>query len=169
VAFFTTPDGAKAMVNGRDYLEELNPLKYWLTLVFLIWSILVLFSTIIYAFFWVPLYVYKKVSKKPQTIQGITVRILPLLAIMILITSFILISNQEFYFLGKLTFASVSFFISTWLFAILSIISFISAIKCLKHPMSKIFQIYHMVTACTYTGFALFLWYWGLIGLKLWI
>lgn len=169
VAFYITPEGSKAMVNGRDYLEELSPWKYWLTIVFLIWSILVMLSTVIYAFFWVPVYVYKTVSKQQQTIQWLIVRILPFTATIVLIAGIILIANQELYYLGKLTFASISFFISTWLFAILSIVSFIIASMCLKRPVRKILRVYHMITACTYVGIALFLWYWGIIGLKLWI
>jgi CubicO group peptidase (beta-lactamase class C family) len=169
VAFFTTPDGAKAMVNGRDYLEEQSTWKYWLTIVFIIWTVLVMLSTVIYTFFWVPVYVYKKVSKKQQTIQCISVRTFPFTGTLVLIIGIILIANQDLFYLGKLTFVNVSFFISTWLFALLSIVSLISAIKCLKRPVRKILRVFHLVTACTYVSMTLFLWYWGVIGLKLWI
>jgi CubicO group peptidase (beta-lactamase class C family) len=168
LAFFATPEGAKAMVWGRDYLEEQSPLNYWLTVIFLLWTFLVMLATGIYAFFWVLVYVFKKIGRKQQTVQCMSVRILPFAATLVLVAGTILIANQELYYLGKLTFANVSFFISTWLFALLSIISFIIAIRCLKKPAGKIFKVYHMVVSCTYLGMTFFLWYWGVIGLKLW-
>jgi hypothetical protein len=39
---------------------------------------------------------------------------------------------------------------------------------CLKHPARKAFKIYNLVAAGTYVSLAIFLWYWGVIGLKLW-
>jgi CubicO group peptidase (beta-lactamase class C family) len=168
LAFFTTPEGAKAMVWGRDYLAEQSPRNYWLTIGFILWTALVMLSAVIYAFFWVLVYVFKKIGKK-QTVQCMSVRIYPCIATIVLVAGIILIANQEMYYLGKLTFANVSFFISTWLFALLSIVSFISTIKCLKQPAGKIFKVYHVVAACTYVSMTLFLWYWGVIGLKLWI
>jgi CubicO group peptidase (beta-lactamase class C family) len=167
LAFFATPDGAKAMVWGRDYLEEQSPWKYWLTVAFLLWTVLVMLSAVLYALFWVLVFLIKKVAKR-QTVQCMSVRIYPCIATIVLVAGIILIANQEMYYLGKLTFANISFFISTWLFALLSIISFIIAIRCLKRPAGKIFRVYHMVVACTYLGMTLFLWYWGVIGLKLW-
>jgi len=169
VAFFTTPEGAKAMVNGRDYLEEWSPWKYWLTVVFLIWSILVMCITVIYALFWVPAYVYKKVSKKNLTIQVVTVRIIPFIAILVLITGLVLIGNQEIYYMGKITFANISFFISTWLFAILSIVGLVAVVFFFKKTTGRISRVHNLITACTLLGMTLFLWYWGVIGLKLWI
>lgn len=169
LAFFTTPDGGKAMVWGRDYLEKQSSWKYWPTIVFVVWTVLVMLSAVIYAFFWVLVYLFKKVAKKQQTVQCMSIRIYPFIATLVLAAGTVLIANQEMYYLGKLTFANVSFFISTWLFAFLSIVSFISAIKCLKQPAGKIFRVYHMVTACTYVSMTLFLWYWGVIGLKLWM
>jgi CubicO group peptidase (beta-lactamase class C family) len=168
LTFFATPEGAKAMVWGRDYLEEQSPVNYWLTIIFLLWTVLVMLSTVIYAFFWVLVYVFKKIGKKQQPIRCMSVRIFPFAATLVLAAGTILIANQEFYYLGKLTFANVCFFISTWLFALLSIVSFISTIKCLKQPAGTIFKVYHIVVACTYVGMTFFLWYWGVIGMKLW-
>jgi CubicO group peptidase (beta-lactamase class C family) len=99
VAFFTTPDGVKAMVWGRDYLEEQSPWKYWLTIVYIIWTVLVMLSTVIYTFFWVAVYVYKKVSKKQHTIQCISVRIFPITATLVLTAGIILIANQDWFYL----------------------------------------------------------------------
>lgn len=169
VAFLTTPDGAKAMVWGRDYFEEQPSWKYWLTISYIIWSLLVMLSTVIYTFLLVALYVYKRVSKKQHTVQCISARIFPITATLVLTTGIILITNQDMFYLGKLTLANISFFISTWLFALLSIFNLACAIKCLKRPVGKVARIYHMVTACTYVSMTLFLWYWGVIGLKLWI
>ncbi|UCG31326.1 MAG: beta-lactamase family protein [candidate division WOR-3 bacterium] len=169
LAFFTTPEGAKAMVWGRDYLEEQSPWKYWLTVVFLLWTVLVMLSAVIYGCFWVLVFLFKKVGMIQRAVQCMPARIYPFIAIVVLTAGIILIANQEMYYLGKLTFANVSFFISTWLFAFLSMVSLISAIKCLKQPAGKIFRVYHMVTACTYVSMTIFLWYWGVIGLKLWM
>jgi CubicO group peptidase (beta-lactamase class C family) len=169
VAFFTTPDGSKAMVWGRDYLEEQPAWKYWLTIVYIIWSVLVMLSTVIYTFLWVAVYVYKKVSREQHTIQCKLLRIFPITATLVLTTGIILITNQDMFYLGKMTFANISFFLSTWLFALLSILNLACAIKCLKRPVGKVAGMYYMVTACTYASMTLFLWYWGVIGLKLWI
>ena len=169
VAFFSTPDGVRAMVHGRDYLEELSTWKYWLTIGYICWFMLVMLSTIVYAFIWMPFYICKKISKKMQPMQFVTGRVLPFIATAVLVVGFILIAKQEMYYLGKITFASISLYVSTWLFAILSLISLVNTIMSLKRPGKKLLRIFHMVIACTYTGMVLFLWYWGIIGLKLWI
>jgi CubicO group peptidase (beta-lactamase class C family) len=169
LAFFTTPEGAKAMVWGRDYLAEQAAGNYWLTIGFILWTALVMLCTILYTCFWVAVYLYKKASKMQYTIQCLWVRVLQFAAVLVLIAGIILIINQEMFYLGKPTFANISFFVSTWLFAFLSVTSLVGAIRCLKRPVGKILKVYHMITACTYVSMTLFLWYWGIIGLKLWM
>jgi len=169
VAFFTTPEGKKAMVNGRDYLQEVSSWKYWLALVFLIFSIILMLSTIIYVVIWGTVIGYRKIRKKHPPEKWIAVRILPSVASIVLIIGFYLLGNQELYNYGKQTFASVSFFISTWLFVILSLASLVGAIRLSTRPVRKILKVYHLISAVTLVSMSLFLWYWGIIGLKLWI
>ena len=169
VAFFTNSDGTKAMVEGRDYFEKMATWESWLIIFYLLWTVLMMLSTIIYSFFWIPAYLYKKIFKKQQTTQYVSVKILPLMAILVLFIGIILIANQDIFYLGKRTLPNILFFISTWLFALLSLASLISAIGCLKRLVRKALRVYSMVVACTFVSMALFLWYWGIIGWKPWL
>jgi hypothetical protein len=156
------------MVNGNDYLEKSPPWKYWFAISFLIWSIFVMLATVINAIVVLLIIIYKKIRGKLYTFQYLSKHIIPSLATLVLILGFILIASQEVYYMGKQTFSNFSLFISTWLFAILSLISLVNAIKGLNKPVKRFLKVYCMVIACTYVGLSFFLWYWGIIGLKLW-
>jgi len=169
VAFFATPEGNKAMVYGRDYFRELSPWKFWLAFFLLIISIVLMLSTIVYGLIWISVSGYKRIYKNQAPEKKDFVVILPFLATIILITGFILIFNQEIYYLGKKTFANVGFFISTLLFLILSLINLIYTIRFLTRFVNKIQKVYHLIVSVTLSCLSIYLWYWGIIGLKLWI
>lgn len=169
VAFFKTSEGTQAMVRDRDYLEKGAAWKSGLLRSYLIWSGLIMLSTLIYACFWLPANVYNKMIKKQRTTRPVAVRIIPLLAVLVLFAGIILIAKQEIYYLGKRSIPNILFFFSTWSFAVLSVAYLVSAIRVLKGPAGKFLRVYSMAGAATYVSLSLFLWHWGIVGMKLWL
>ena len=169
VAFFSTPEGMQAMVNGRDYLQELSPWKYWVTFGFLVFSILVMLSTIFYPLFCLVVIIYNKINNKHLSGRWNSFAFLPSLASMVLIAGFLLIANQEIFYLGKKTFAAVAFYVSTWLFVMLSMTSLLAALTFSVKQGKRIRKVFYLIVAITLACLSLFLWYWGIIGLKLWM
>jgi hypothetical protein len=127
-------------------------------------------SSIFYSLIWVPVYIYKRLMRRDSISKYLSMRVVPLLAIISLIIGLttIVVANQTVLELGQRTPANVIFFISTWLFAGLSILSLFTSYRSFFRPVKKIARWYAVLLSISCFGMTLFLWTWDLIGLKLW-
>jgi hypothetical protein len=169
IAFFNNADGKKSMVKGRDYFEETSPWKIWGSLIFIIWSLIIIFFVLIWVIIKLIVSVYSRISKIKTIKYFNKYNVFPFLASILLIVAILLISNQEMYYLGKRTFASFSLCISTWIFGIFSLAGFVITILNIQNIRRITTKISYLIIHLTFLSFTIYMWYWGFLGLKLWI
>ena len=125
-------------------------------------------STIPYATIWVPIDLYKRITKKENRSKYLRMRIIPLLAVLILLYGFIAVSNQSLLEFGQKSLANIQFFIATLIFAALSLYSLFLAVRSFRKPVKKFARCYALVVSFSCIGMTIFFGYWNVIGLRLW-
>ena len=168
--FFRTPDGGMAFASQRSHYQRT---AIWTTYVYrtlVFGALIIMMSSIVYSLFWVPLHLYKKLTRRENRSKYLRMRVVPLLAVISIIIGVgtVVIANQTVLELGQRTPANVVFFVSTWLFAGLSVLSLFTSYCSFFRPVKKIARWYAVVLSAACFGMALYLGSWDLIGLKLW-
>lgn len=166
--FAETSEGDIVFATINSYYEktgEWKPIVYR-TVVF--GALIVMFSEVIYAIFWVPIRLYKTILKKEKRTGYLRMRIVPFLAVASLVLGIIIVSNQSLVTIGQMTLNNIIFFISTLLFAGLSILSLVISFISFKKPVGKIASVYAVIVSLACFGMMLYLGFWGIIGLRIW-
>jgi len=166
--FFQTPEGHRAYFNGEGYYEKSTAWRPWFYIVIFLMAWILMLSTIPYAIVWVLIDLYKRITKKENRSKYMRARIIPLLAVLVLLYGFIAISNQSLFDFGQKTFSNIQFFVATLLFAALSIYSLFLAIRSFRKPVKTFARVYAFVVSLSCVGMTIFLSFWGIIGLRLW-
>lgn len=166
--FASTTEGNMVFVTIGSYYEKTGnwePFVYR----FLVFGVLIIMiSAVIYALFWVPVHLYKKLTKNENRSKYLRMRVIPLLAVLSLVFGIFIVINQPLITVGQMTFNNMIFFVTTLLFAGLSILGLIFSIISFKKPVRTIARIYAVVLSLACLGMTLYLSYWGIIGLKIW-
>ncbi len=95
-------------------------------------------------------------------------RVVPLLAVLSLVVGMAKMGDQTMLEFGMLTTLNVVFYVSTLLFAALSIFSLYTTFRSFSKPVKAIARVYAILLSLSCFGMTLYLGYWGVIGLKLW-
>ncbi len=167
-AFFVTRDETIAFIRGRSSYEKTPSWKAWFERTLFIFSWLVMFSTMLFAVLWMPVEVYKRITKKKDRAQYLRIRIIPLIAIVLFVVALIFVATQSLMEYGQKTPENIFFFIVSWVFAFLSFSSLFFAIRSFRMPVKHVERIYALIVSMCFVGMTLYLGYWGIIGLKLW-
>jgi hypothetical protein len=117
---------------------------------------------------WIPIDVFKRIMKRKNRCPYPWMRVAPLLAIAPLIIALVLVATQDLMHLGQKTPQNVLFFVSTWVFALLSFCSLYFAARSFKKPVTLVARIYHLTVALALVGMTIYLWSYDVIGLRLW-
>jgi hypothetical protein len=96
------------------------------------------------------------------------VRILPLLATISLLAAFAMVLTSAPVYLARPGLASITYFLGTVAFAILSIASLALALISTRWPMSRGVQIHSLLVAMACVGLTSYLAYWHQLGIRLW-
>ena len=171
MAFVSTSDSNLAFIDGGSYFEKTSFLQVWFHILFFVLSWIVMLSSIFYALVWIPVYLYKLLTRNKNRPQYLRIRIIPLLAVVLILFSFTLVGmqvNQSIAYIGQKTSANVFFYFSTWAFAVLSFLSLYFSIKSFKKPVKPVARLYALALSLACLGLTLYWEYWGIIGLKLW-
>jgi CubicO group peptidase (beta-lactamase class C family) len=166
--FFQTPDGHWAYFDGENYSEKSAAWIPWFYIAIFLMTLVIMFSTIPYAIVWIPIDLYKRITKKGNRSKYLRTRVIPLLAVLILLYGFIAISNQSLIDFGQKTSGNIHLFVATLLFAALSIYSLFLAIIGFWKPVKTLARVYALVVSLSCVGMTIFFSYWGIIGLRLW-
>lgn len=95
-------------------------------------------------------------------------RATPLFAVLSLVFGIVVVMNQSLVTVGFMTLSNIIFFLSTLVFAGLSLLSLIFSIISFKKPVKMIACIYAFILSLACSGMTLYLCYWGIIGLRIW-
>jgi hypothetical protein len=168
--FFKTPDGRMAFASQRSYYERSAIWKTYVYRTLVFGALIIMMSSIAYALFWVPVHIYKKLMRRDNRSKYLRMRVVPLLDVISIIigVATVIIADQTVLELGQKTPTNVVFFVSTWLFAGLSVLSLGTLYRSFFRPVKKIARWYAVVLSLACFGMTLYLGSWGLIGIKLW-
>jgi CubicO group peptidase (beta-lactamase class C family) len=166
--FFQTPEGHRAYFDGESYWEKSAAWIPWFYIAIFLMPWILMLSTIPYAIVWVPIDLYKWITKKENRSKYLRTRVIPLLAVIVLLYGFIAISNQSLIDFGQKTFGNIQLFVATLFFAALSFYSLFIAIRSFWKPVKIFARVYALVVSLSCVGMTVFFSYWGIIGLRLW-
>ncbi|UCF06543.1 MAG: beta-lactamase family protein [bacterium] len=171
MVFIKTTDNEPAYIYGGSFYKKTSWFKAWLhgVLFFLSWVIML--SSIFVAIVWVPIELYKRITKKNKRTQYLRIRVIPLLAVIIILLSFILVGmqvNRSLAYIGQKTPVNIFFYLSTLGFAVLSFVSLFFAVRSFQEPVKTMERIYALILSLSCVGTTIYWGYWGIIGLKLW-
>lgn len=166
--FTKTSDGRMAYASQGSYYERAAIWKTHVYRILVFGALIVMLSSIVYSLFWVPVHIYKKLKRRDNRSKYVSMRLIPLLAVLSLILGVVKMGDQTILELGMLTVLNVVFFASTLLFAGLSTLSLFTSYRSFYKPVKMIARIYAVMLSSACFGMTLYLGYWGLIGLRLW-
>jgi hypothetical protein len=95
-------------------------------------------------------------------------RLVPLLAVLSLILGAVKIGDQTILEFGMMTVPNVLFFVSTLVFAGLSILSLLTAYRSFFKPVKTAARVYAILLSSACFGMTVYLGCWGVIGMRLW-
>jgi CubicO group peptidase (beta-lactamase class C family) len=169
--FVTNSTGKTAFIDNGGYYERTGAWKPWGHGILFFLSWIIMLSSVIYALFWIPSLVYKRIRNKPNRAPYLPMRIAPLSAVLIILVSFTFVGMQvedSIALLGQKTMINVVFYLSSWSFALLSLLSVYFTIRSFEKPVKAVARAYAVVLSLACLGTTIYWGYWGLIGLKLW-
>ncbi|MCP4151814.1 MAG: beta-lactamase family protein [bacterium] len=170
IVFLETGEGEKIMADPANYDEYVKtgawrPVLYR-SLVF--GALIIMFSAVLYAFIWVPLYFYKRIRQRGELPGYPAMRVMPLLAVLSLFCGVIFFPSQATVEGAQKTVGNMVFFVSTLVFAGSSCISVVLAVVSFWKPVRMMARIYASVLSSACFGMTVYMWYWNLVGLRMW-
>jgi CubicO group peptidase (beta-lactamase class C family) len=168
-AIFTTDGkGNVVMVASRppeipipDYFVKTNPIWPITRLVLVLLALVVMLSSIVFAFIWIPRRILG------AKVEHLAIRILPLLATVSLIAAFAMALSSEPVYLARVGVASLAYFIGTIAFAILSL-GGLALVLMSPSPIHRGVRIHSFLVAIACAGLTSYLAYWGQLGIRFW-
>jgi CubicO group peptidase (beta-lactamase class C family) len=168
--FTHTSDGGMVFATHTSYYERTASWQPYLYRTLVFGAAAAMMSTFVYAVFWIPMHVYKRLRNRADRSQFLAMRVVPLLAVMSLIlgVAIMVVSQQSILQLGQRTPANVALTVSTWLFAAWSALSLFTSYRSFSKPVAGFARVYAVIVSAACFGMTLYLAHWGLMGLRLW-
>jgi CubicO group peptidase (beta-lactamase class C family) len=166
--FTKTANGRMAYASRRSYYERT---AFWKTLLYralVFGAVAVMLSSIAYAIFWIPVHIYKKLKHSENRSKCVSMRLVPLLAVVSLILGTLKMGDQTILEFGMFTAPNAIFYVSTLLFAGLSTLSLFTTYRSFRRPVRTVARSYAVLLSASCFGMTLYLNYSGVIGLRLW-
>jgi len=132
---------------------------------------LLLATSVLYAVYWIPALLLRRLRPLPGGRLYLSVRALPLIAILMLLATagvFTLAGDDSIDRLGHVTAWSVSIFVLTILFAVASLAALIQAWRARHWAVRHGVWIHSLLVAAACTAVAIYLASWGMIGVRTW-
>lgn len=166
--FAETPDGDMLYASQGLYYVRTPVWRTYLYRILVFGAVIIMLSSIAYALFWIPVHIYKIIRHKENRCRYISMRLVPLLAVVSLILGTLKMGDQTIIEFGQMTVLNVIFFLSTLLFAGLSMLSLVTAYRSFRKSVKTTARIYAVLLSAACFGMTLYLGYYGVIGLRLW-
>jgi CubicO group peptidase (beta-lactamase class C family) len=147
------------------YFVKINPIWPITRMILVIGALFVMLTSIVFAAIWVPRKIFGRMKEAPH----LAVRILPLVATLSLLAAFAMTLIAGPVYLARPGLASISFYLGTIAFAVLSIVGLALALISTRWPISRGVRIHSMMVSVACVGLTSYLAYWHQIGLRLWL
>jgi CubicO group peptidase (beta-lactamase class C family) len=157
-------DGSKYGCGALSCFRLVSPAWPIARLVLIAASILVMASSILFALVWMP----RKLIGRMRGVGNLSVRVVPMLAVLSVIAMFWTARGQPPMVLGQIDAVTVAILVMSILFPVLSLFSLLVALRSFKFEMNRAVRIHSLVVAVACCGITWFFGYWGLIGVRIW-
>jgi CubicO group peptidase (beta-lactamase class C family) len=147
------------------YFVKVNPVWPMTRLALVMGALFVMLTSIAFAVIWIPRKLFGRMKEPPY----LAVRILPLLATLSLLAAFAMVLTSSPIYLARPGLASITFFLGTIAFAVLSIVGLALALISERWPISRGVRIHSLLVAVACVGLTSYLAYWHQIGLRVWL
>jgi len=154
-----------------ETMAKIPAIEVWGELALIVFAAALMISSALYALYWIP----ARMLRRLRPVQGarlhLSVRALPLAAVLAFaafIAMFIAAGNDAIALLGTVTVWSASILALSVLFALLSVLALLQTFRARAWTIRRGVLIHSTLVAMACVVVALYLGYWGLIGLRTW-
>jgi hypothetical protein len=130
----------------------------------IILAILIIATSVLFAFIWIP----RKLLRRMKGVGHLSVRALPLLAVLAFVLSMVAGAIATPYELATPDLKTITIYAASIAFAILSVLATALAIRSFRFQMNRAVRIHSMLVSIACLSLTWYLAYWGLIGLRTW-
>jgi CubicO group peptidase (beta-lactamase class C family) len=166
--FFADEAGHMAFSSMGDdevsYAVRISPLWPYTRVAVLVLCAALMLSSVLFALIWLAL----KLIGKMKGVQHFAVRVVPLLAVLSLVTIPFCFNALHGSAIGTANIFSIGIYMATILFALLSLFGLVLALRVPKAEIHRGVRIHSLLVSLACCVVALFFASWGLIGLRLW-
>jgi CubicO group peptidase (beta-lactamase class C family) len=166
--FFTDESGAMAFTAGGEdsvsYAVRTSPVWPYTRVAVLVLCLILMLSTVPFALVWL----LRKLFGRMHGVRHLAVRTVPLLAVLSLFAIPFCFNGLHGNAIGTANVLTVGIYGATILFALLSLMGLILAIRVPKSEINRAARIHSLLVSLACCTVALFFASWGLIGLRLW-
>jgi CubicO group peptidase (beta-lactamase class C family) len=166
--FFANESGGMAIVgNGLEpipYSERSSLAGPYIRLALLILALFFMLTTLPFGLIWI----FRKLFGKMKGVSHLSVRVVPLLAVISLLLVPVCFSKLDGPRVGAFNLWTAGIFIGTTLFPVLSILGMILALRVPQNEIHRGVRLHSILVSsasCLLTGF---LFSWGLVAIRLW-
>jgi CubicO group peptidase (beta-lactamase class C family) len=163
--FTTNSEGNKVLYEWGAYYERTSYTKILVTRILVLGGLACGLLLVLSSIFWLFKAIFKRLTWKEYFKRSLSA-----FGVLTLIIAFgtlaYMVTNVSL--MGTVNFFTITFFIGTLLFAILSIAGFIITIKRFKQITNKLTKWYLLVTTTWLLALVVFYFYYGWIGLRMW-
>jgi CubicO group peptidase (beta-lactamase class C family) len=134
-------------------------------------ALLLLATSVLYALYWIPALLFRRLRPLPGSRLYLSVRALPLVAILLLLATagvFALAGGDSIDRLGNITAWSISICVLTILFAVTSLAALLQAWRARHWAVRRGVRVHALLVAAACTAITIYLASWGMIGLRTW-
>jgi CubicO group peptidase (beta-lactamase class C family) len=157
-------DGSRYGCGALACFRLVSPVWPIARLVLMASALLVMASSILFAFVWMP----RKLIGRMRGVGNLSVRVVPLLAVLSVIAMFCPAWGQPPVVLGQIDAVTVAILVMSILFPVLSLISLALAMRSFRFEMNRVVRVHSIAVAVACCGITWFFAYWGLIGVRIW-
>ncbi|HZU25650.1 MAG TPA: serine hydrolase domain-containing protein [Bryobacteraceae bacterium] len=164
-------DGRFIEAGMGEVLEQVPAWQAWLQTGVTAVVALLLASAGLYALYWVPALLLRRLRPLPGGRLYLSVRALPLVAIVLLAGAcavFALAGDDAITKLGSVTLWSAAIFLLTVLFACVSVMALVQAMRARRRMIRRAVWMHSLLVSAACLVVAGYLAYWGVIGIRTW-
>lgn len=161
--FFTEPDGAQVLAPWGLYARKAGSAWPQMRLILLVSGVAVMLTAPLFALLWIP----RKLLGRMREVQHLGVRGVSLLAVVSLAAIVFLVSRLSPAD-GARSSVTVALYVATLVFPVLSVCALLLGLWSFRWEVGRAVRIHSLLVAVACCGIAVYLGYWGLLGLKLW-
>jgi CubicO group peptidase (beta-lactamase class C family) len=162
--FCKGPDGETYGCGALVAFRRVNPLWPVTRFVLAVLALLTMASSILFAIIWIP----RKLIGRLRGVPHLSVRAVPLLAVLTLSAIFWRASGQPPFVLGRPNAVTITILALSIIFPLLSVAALLLVLRSWRFEVNRAVRIHSLLVALACCLVAWFLAYWGLIGARVW-